>query len=148
MILISKVYLEKLDMEKIKRDVLKLFDVYDYMVVLSKQYEASKSMNIKEECFVQKKKDPVFEQTARLIRASEYVEKFDKKIEALKETLTEEELIIFQMRILKRKTIADTCNVLGKSYKGMLNIKKSCYVKVALAFGLLDMDENELYGIN
>ena len=67
-----------------------------------------------------------------------YLNQFDKKLEHVKERFTDEELTIFKYSVLARASDKEMRDRICKTDKTYYPIKKSCYVKLALSFDLID----------
>ena len=66
-----------------------------------------------------------------------YMESINKKINELKESLTDEELQIFEYSIKLRMFDSEIQDIMLKSNNTYYMIKKSCYIKVILKFNLI-----------
>lgn len=141
-------YLNQFDLRKITRAVIKLFDDYNYKVFLAHQYETknlTKKLENKEECFIKKKIDPILEASIKRENLLNYIDSFRAKMKCLKATFTDDERIVFRCSVEERKSDKEVCEELYKSYKTVYQIKKSCYVKIALQFGLIRPNDDILY---
>lgn len=135
--LISRKYLDSYDMRQLTRAVHELFDDYNFIRSLIKERLIERPIN----------SNPVknhynnYNEELKAITKREtyinYLKEFDKKMEYLKSTLTEDELKILEYCIENRESDKEVCDRVAKSYKSYFIIKKSCYVKIALKFNLL-----------
>ena len=69
---------------------------------------------------------------------AKYLDEFDRKLEYLLSTLTADELKIYNYSVLAREQDKQVRDRICKTDKTYYPIKKSCYVKLALRFGLVD----------
>lgn len=135
--LISKKYLDNFDMKKLSKAVFDLFDDYNFICGLVKEnmIESSHYSDNSKNKF-----NSSNEELKSVVKRESYVrylKEFDRKIENLKSTFTDDELKVFQYSIEDRETDKELCDRIHKTYKTYSVIKKSCYVKVALKFNLL-----------
>ncbi|MCI9234191.1 MAG: hypothetical protein HFH08_06365 [Bacilli bacterium] len=139
-ILLSKECLSKYELKEIIKNVHQLFDEYNSKKILVKFYrEEVLSAHINKE-FVHNKKvsNPVLTATLKREPLIIEIQNFNTKLRTLKANFTEEEKKIFKYCIEERKTECELCDLLHSSVKTVRWIKKSCYVKTALRFGLIE----------
>ena len=67
----------------------------------------------------------------------DYVFNFENKIKYLKTQFTDDEAIIFHYSIEERELDKEIMDRICKSEHKYYQIKKSCYLKIALCFGLI-----------
>ncbi len=140
-LLLPKENLQKYNLRDIVREVYQLFNDYNAKKLMMKAYsEKTLSRTIHLERMKPHHSDPVFAATLKRERLKAEVEQFNKKLKNLKLTMTEEEKKVFKWCVEDRKTEYELCDLLHKSSKTVHLIKKSCYVKIALHFGLVDVD--------
>ena len=141
--LISKKYLDSFDMKELSKAVFELFDDYNFICSLVKAHMIENSNNINNS---KNKFNSSSEELKSVLKRESYVKylnEFDRKIEDLKSSFTDDELKVFQYSIEDRETDKELCDRILKTYKTYFAIKKSCYVKVALKFNLLSETVDE-----
>lgn len=139
--LLTKDYIEEFDMRLMSKSIMKLFDDYNYKCTLAQNImEASLSRELSDvpSSFQHRKSDPTLTATIKREKLLQYINEFDRKLKYLKATFTDDELKIFHYAVEERETDKELCDRLAKSYKTVYMIKKSCYVKISLRFGLVD----------
>lgn len=101
----------------------------------------SRNTEIHEECHTQNTSNPTWKATVKSDKLLDEVIDYENKINFLKTQFTKEEQIIYDESIVEReldKVIMDeVCRDPHKYYQ----VKKSCYLKVALCFGLIKPSE-------
>ena len=70
---------------------------------------------------------------------SDYIEKFKSKLNFVKSQFTDDEDIIYKLSIEERRQDKEIMIELCKSAHRYYEIKKSCYLKLALTLGLLKL---------
>lgn len=136
-VLLNNKYLEEFDTKLLTKEVYNLFDDYNFIneLVASNTIEENKNyLEIKKIS-----KGNYSEELKKVTKIENYIiylQEFNKKLEALKKSFTEEELIIFTYGVEERECDKELCDRICKSYKTYINIKKSCFVKIALRFNL------------
>lgn len=97
----------------------------------------SRNTEIHEECHTQNTSNPTWKATVKSDKLLDEIIEYENKINFLKTQFTKEEQIIYDDSIVEReldKVIMDkVCRDPHKYYQ----VKKSCYLKVALCFGLI-----------
>ena len=139
-ILLSKDYLDKFAIREVVKSVHKKFDEYNYKVYLPKNYFGKTTTRVKEVVISPSFtiNDSVLNTTIKREELLKEIKAFNSKIKYLKSTLTDDEKIIFKFGIEQRLTIDELADALAKSTKTTKKIRKSCYIKVALYFNLLN----------
>ncbi len=125
------------------KKVLNLFDDY-YIHKLTADHPLMQKAYLQksQEEFHQKKNfDSTFYSVLQHEKALNYIEKFEKQIEYIKEHFTAEENIIFTLSVMERKPDKSIIIELNKSEHYYYKIKKSCYLKIALRFELIRLKE-------
>lgn len=135
---------EKFKARELFNQVLNLFDEYN-INQLTVQHIAEESLvrnqEVREECFQSGKSDPTWKATLKSDKYVDYVLNFERKIQFLKTQFTDDELIIFKYSIEERELDKEIMVRVAKSDHKYYQIKKSCYLKVALSFGLIKPKE-------
>jgi len=147
--LFQKPYLDEYRLKPLVKAVHNLFDDYNYKRILSKDiYEDAlkKPLHFRpEDLSYHKKSDP----TSRAIETKEDVEKFislfERKLNCLLNEFTEDEMIIYRETVLNRMSDSVVRDRICKTDKTYYPIKKSCYLKIALAFDLVDGYSKKVY---
>lgn len=135
--LLSQKYLLDFDMKILIREVNELFDNYNFICELVDRNEIIDNKNSLKEFNSNNFANSIQNKTIEKIESYiSYIQKFNRKLEHLKTTLTEDELTIFKYSIEERESDKIICDRICKTYKTYYNIKKSCFVKVALKFNL------------
>lgn len=135
--LISRKYLDNFDMKELSKAVFELFDDYNFICSLVKEHMIESSNYISDSKNKLNNSNEELKSVLKRESYMNYIKEFDRKIENLKTTFTDDELKVFQYSIEDRETDKELCNRILKTYKTYFVIKKSCYVKVALKFNLL-----------
>ena len=132
--LLSKRYLENFDMKVLTKEVEDLFDDYNFICELTDKKMID---NKREEKPLKKGIYSIeLKHVIKLEDYINYIKEFDARLEALKNSFTEDELMIFKYGIEERERDKEICDRLCKTYKTYYIIKKSCFVKIALRFNL------------
>lgn len=145
--LLTKEYIDIYDMRKISRAVLKLFDDYNYKKAIVQVYEnfnSSNSLSYEHRNTKNIKSDPTYKKFAKRDRLLGYLNCFEEQMNNLKSTFTDDELKVFHFTIEERMSDKITRDKINKADKTYYLIKKSCYVKIALKFGLIDVEEDTI----
>lgn len=135
--LISRKYLDNFDMKELSKAVFELFDDYNFICSLVKEHMIESSNYISDSKNKLNNSNEELKSVLKRESYMNYIKEFERKIENLKTTFTDDELKVFQYSIEDRETDKELCNRILKTYKTYFVIKKSCYVKVALKFNLL-----------
>ena len=139
---LRKKYLDEYDLKAIVRAVYELFDDYNYKKIVAQDYLDSVYQNQlidkPDISKTNKKTDTVFSIVEKREKVVNYIQEFDKKLNNLLSTLTTDEMTIYKYSILAREQDKEIRDRICKTDKTYYPIKKSCYVKFALRFGLVD----------
>lgn len=139
---LKKKYLDEYDLKVIAKAVYNLFDDYNYKKAIAQEYLDSiyqrKSNNEPVYSKHRKKIDSTYEIVKKRERVVKYLDEFDRKLDYLLSTLTADELKIYTYSVLAREQDKQVRDRTCKTDKTYYPIKKSCYVKLALRFGLVD----------
>ena len=141
---LRKRYLDEYDLKVIAKAVYNLFDDYNYKKVIAQEYLDSiyqrKSNNepATARSKYRKKIDSTYEIVKKREKVVKYLNEFDRKLDYLLSTLTADELKIYTYSVLAREQDKQVRDRICKTDKTYYPIKKSCYVKLALRFGLVD----------
>jgi len=141
---LRKRYLDEYDLKVIAKAVYNLFDDYNYKKAIAQEYLDSiyqrKSNNEPATaCSKYRKKiDSTYEIVKKREKVVKYLNEFDRKLDYLLSTLTADELKIYTYSVLAREQDKQVRDRICKTDKTYYPIKKSCYVKLALRFGLVD----------
>lgn len=141
---LRKRYLDEYDLKVIAKAVYNLFDDYNYKKAIAQEYLDSiyqrKSNNepAPARSKYRKKIDSTYEIVKKREKVVKYLNEFDRKLEYLLSTLTADELKIYTYSVLAREQDKQVRDRICKTDKTYYPIKKSCYVKLALRFGLVD----------
>lgn len=140
-VLLSKECLSKYELKEIIKRVHQLFENYNSKKMCFNFLceETLSSHRSKETVMKQGLSNPVMEATIRREKLMSELDSFKTKLRTLKATFTAEEKLIFKYCIEERKTECELCDLLNRSSKTIRWIKKSCYVKIALQFGLTEI---------
>lgn len=125
--------------------VIDKFDEYNskqFAIQSIAQESLTRKQEIREECFQQIKSDPTWKATVKSDKILDFVNDFDSKIRFLKTQFTEDEEIIFRYSLEERELDKVIMDRVCKSEHKYYEIKKSCYLKVALCFGLIKLRTN------
>lgn len=134
---------QKIDSKSLYREVLKLFDEYYAHLIAVEDISISKAFNvsteIREECFQKGISNPTYKAVIEAERDLEYVRRFEEQITFIKNRLTNDEEKIFNQSILNRESDKEIMFDMCKSEHKYYQIKKSCYLKIALRFGIVKL---------
>ena len=125
--------------------VIEKFDEYNskqFAIKHIAQESLSRNQDFDEKVFKQIKSDPTVKATIKSDSLLDFVNDFDKKIDFLKSQFTEDEKIIFHYSLEEREIDKVIKENLGKTDHKYYAIKKSCYLKVALCFGLIKLKKD------
>ena len=141
-VLLRKMYLDEYDLKPIVKAVHNLFDDYNYKKTISKGYYDESLKHLlsykPEDSRHKKKSDFTLKAVENKEKVDKYLKQFDKKLEYLLETFTDDELKVFKYCVLARVQDKEIRHRICKTDKTFYPIKKSCYVKLALGFDLVD----------
>ena len=138
----KKKYLDEYDLKKVVRAVNNLFDDYYYKKAVAQDYLESfqkhRIMNENVSAKNHRKTDLTYNIVEKREEVVSYLHEFDKKIENLLINLSDDEIKIYKYSILAREQDKVIRDKICKTDKTYYLIKKSCYVKFALRFNLVD----------
>ena len=138
----KKKYLDEYNLKLIVRSVYNLFDDYNYKKAVAQEYLDSLYQHRLSENLEYSKEHKKVDSTYKIVEKREkvvnYLNEFDRKLEYLLSNLSEDEKIIYKYSILAREQDKQVRDRICKTDKTYYLIKKSCYVKVALRFSLVD----------
>lgn len=141
-LLLRKIYLDEYDLKPIVKAVHNLFDDYNYKKTISKGYydeSLRHELSYKpEDSRHRKKTDTTLETVQKKEKVDKYLNEFDRKLNFLLETFTDDELKVFKYCVLGRVQDKEMRDRICKTDKTYYPIKKSCYVKLAIGFDLVD----------
>lgn len=140
-VLLSKECLSKYELKEIIKRVHQLFEDYNSKKMwLNFICEKTLSSHKNEEVFLKQNiSNPVMEATIRREQLMTELDSFNTKLKLLKTTFTREEKLIFKYCVEERKQEYELCTLLHRSVKTVRWIKKSCYIKIAIQFGLTEI---------
>lgn len=149
-ILLEESQVQKIDSKKLYRKILDLFDEYYVHMIALEDIATSKAFNysteVREECFQKGISNPTYSAMVSAERDLEYVRKFEERLEFIKQQFTPDEEIIFKQSIIERVSDKEIMFALCKSEHKYYQIKKSCYLKIGLRFGIVRLKkEKTLY---
>lgn len=139
--LLKEEFIKGYDFKKIVKLVINLFDYYNYEKITLNGYIYSPLINNFDEKSGMNKYNnnditaKTFETHEKMFKK---IEEFEKKVEMVKTTLTDDEIIIFNYSILERESDKIILDRICKTPRTYYKIKKSCYIKVALYFNLIN----------
>ncbi len=138
----KKKYLDEYNLKTIARAVYNLFDDYYYKKAVAQEYLESignyRFSNDKEYSKNHRKVDSTYKTVEKREKVVNYLNEFDRKLEHLLTSLTDDEMVIYKHSILGREQDKVVRDRICKTDKTYYLIKKSCYVKFALRFSLVD----------
>ena len=136
--LLNEDSVEKFDTKQLYKKIVALFDEYNINKLTIQniaQKSLSRNQNKGEECFKKGKSDPTWKATLESEKYVDYVIDFENKIEFLKTQFTDDEAIIFHYSLEERELDKEIMDRVCKTEHKYYQIKKSCYLKIALCFG-------------
>ncbi len=144
-----KKYLDEYDLKSIVRAVYNLFDDYYYKKAVAQEYLESlqqhRLSDDREYSKNHKKVDSTYKIVEKREKVVNYLKEFDRKLEHLLTNLTDDEIKIYKYSILAREQDKQIRDRICKTDKTYYLIKKSCYVKFALRFSLVDGFTKEVF---
>ncbi len=145
-VLLTKEQVNNYNMRKLTKKIFKKFDEYNYHLELAQSYIDSSITKELSDMPISKsgKSDPTWSSTAKREKVLKYIDDFELKLKYLRANLTKEEKEVLKLSIIDREPNDVLCNKLVKQYKAVYWIKKSCYVKVALRFNLVNEREKAI----
>lgn len=148
--LLNENSVEKFNAKVLYSKVIDLFDEYNInQLTIQRVAEESlvRNQELREECFQQTKSDPTWKATVKSEKNFDYVFNFENKIKYLKTQFTDDEAIIFRYSIEERELDKEIMDRICKSEHKYYQIKKSCYLKIALSFGLIKPKQTKAVGM-
>ncbi len=138
----KKKYLDEYDLKAIVKAVYNLFDDYNYKKAIAQEYLDSiyqhRLTDKPEYSKYHKKIDSTYNTVEKRDKVVNYLNEFDRKLEFLLSTFTAEEMKIYNHSVIGREQDKQIRDRICKTDRTYYPIKKSCYVKIALRFGLVD----------
>lgn len=145
----KKKYLDEYNLNKITKAVHNLFDDYNYKKAIAQDYLDSiyeHRLKDKPEYRKNKKKYDSTSTTAeKRTKVVNYLDEFDRKLDFLLTTFTPDEMKIYNYSVLNREQDKQVRDRICKTDTTYYLIKKSCYVKIALRFALVDGFTKEIF---
>lgn len=145
----KKKYLDEYDLKAIVKAVCNLFDDYNYKKAVAQEYlDSAYQHNLSykpEYSKYHKKIDSTYNIVEKRDKVVNYLNEFDRKLEFLISTFTPEEKVIYTHSVIGREQDKQIRDRICKTDKTFYPIKKSCYVKIALRFGLVDGFTKEVF---
>lgn len=137
--LLNEKFVEEFHTKTLYSEVLSLFDQYNAYQVAVKHLPVypSSSSHLHEGFFQKNKGDPTFFASVKLEACLHYVYDFEEKIDYLKTQFTEEEMILFECSLRQRQSDKQIIAKLAQTEHKYYELKKSCYLKIALCFGIV-----------
>lgn len=147
--LLKKKYIEEYNLKSVTKAVLNLFDDYNYKINISYDYLGKQLNHELYEIPVHSGKSKKQDEISKIVEKREnvlnYINEFDRKLKILKNEFTSEELAIFKYCIIERAMDKEVMDQIAKTEKTYYNIKKSCFVKIALRYNLVDGYSKKVY---
>lgn len=143
--LLTSKSVEPFNTKALYNKVIAKFDEYNskqFAIRSNAEESLTRRQELREECFQQIKSDPTWKATVKNDKLVDFVNDFDNKISFLKTQFTEDEEIIFHYSLEERELDKVIMDKVCKSEHKYYDIKKSCYLKVALCFGLIKLRSN------
>ena len=146
-VLLAKEYVNKFYLKELSKRIYKKWDEYNYKVFLAKNYFGKATSTIKEVAIsdTHSVSNPTQSVLIKREELLNEIKKFNIKVKNFKATLTDDEKSIFKYGIEQRLTDEEMADAIAKSLKTTRQIKRSCYVKVALHFNLIQKDDKAVY---
>lgn len=145
----KKKYLDEYDLKAIVKAVYNLFDDYNYKKAIAQEYLDSiyqhRLTDKPEYSKHHKKIDSTYNTVEKRDKVVNYLNEFDRKLEFLLSTFTPEEMKIYNHSVIGREQDKQIRDRICKTDRTYYPIKKSCYVKIALRFGLVDGFTKEVF---
>ena len=149
--LLNEKSVEKFNTKVLYKEVIGLFDEYNInQLTIQDIAEESlgRKLEVREECFQHTKSDPTWKATLKSDKLVDSVIKFENKIKYLKTQFTDDEAIIFHYSLEERELDKEIMDRVCKFDHKYYQIKKSCYLKVALSFGLIKPKQQKLKAVS
>lgn len=140
---LAKTFMDSYQSKNISKSVNDLMETYNEVSLLVSCFdlqllhrddmsEVSRKSN--------KVSDTVFDNCSALEMNLKFIENFERTINKVQNMFTEDEMLIFEYSVEKQEKDAVVQEVIRRYDKPYYNIKKSCYLKIYLTFGLNDKD--------
>lgn len=131
--------MELFDYDKTRMSVLFHFEEYsnkrDMLDVIEFSY-CSPQGNDNLGIFSSRTSDSTAQKAIKCAEFRSFIEKVDESLKSLKAKLTTDEKIILEKSILARQNDEDVATALSMDKRNIYPKKKSCYIKVALYYGI------------
>lgn len=145
----KKMYLDQYNLTKITKAVHNLFDDYNYKKAVAQEYLDSiyqhRLKDKPEDLKNKNNNDTTYSTVEKRDKVVKYINEFERKLEHLLSTLSPDEMIIYNYSIICREQDKQIRDRICKTDTTYYPIKKSCYVKIALRFGLVDGFTKEVF---
>ena len=145
-VLLEERLLNQYNTRQLFTDVLRLFDEFNTKQFFAQEYLYKFSKDTTDlNSFISQnsKSDPTWKSLVIKDKFVKYVIDFERKMEFIKTQLTEDEFIIYKYSLEEREMDKVIRNRINKSEHKYYQIKKSCYLKIALLFRLVpSIEEN------
>lgn len=131
---------EKIDSKKLYKEVLEKFDHYNInQLTINRIAECSISrrQEVREECYQRRTTDKVLNAAIASDNLVNAIYEFETKISFVKTQFTDDEMTFYHYSIEERELDKEIMDRICKSPHKYYEIKKSCYLKIALALGLV-----------
>lgn len=148
-VLINEELTENFNSKVLYSKVLRLFTEYNMrqFAVRSKIYSPYKeNTTINENELTKITRSEEFKDIIETDENLNYLLEFENRIEFIKNQLTPDEEIIYKYSIEEGELDKVIMDRLCKSGHKYYEIKKSCYLKIALSFGLINLKEDKTEG--
>lgn len=138
--ILDKAIWEKFDMIATKSNVIKFMQEYKEAITRSTQFitmvKVSSNYDLNSSFSSTKNNNKGFSETSnKRIDAERFVNSTTSVINELRRTFTPEEEQYYEFCLLENNSEDYLLNILGISRNGLIPIKNSCILKIALAFG-------------
>ena len=127
------------DYDKTRENVNCMIDNYlklQYKYINIQTPKITTNYEVRYECYVPKKTDPVGRYIERKFDAYNEVEEFYGEMTDVFARMNKDEKVFFTENLLNKKSEEYVAEKLGISRKGLKPIKYSCVIKLAIAFGI------------
>lgn len=148
--LLNEKSVQKFNAKKLYKEIINLFDEYNINKLTIQniaQESLTRNQQLREECFQHGKSDPTLKAAIKSDKYVAYVIAFENKIEFLKTQFTDDEAVIFHHSLEERELDKEIMDILCKNDHKYYQIKKSCYLKIALCFGKIKPKESKVAGM-
>lgn len=148
--LLNENSVEKFNAKILYKEIIDLFDEYNINKLTIQniaQESLTRNQERREESFQRGKSDPTWKATVKSDKYVDYVIDFEKKLDFLKTQFTDDEAIIFHYSLEERELDKEIMDRVCKTEHKYYQIKKSCYLKIALCFGKIKPKEPKAVGM-